>query len=75
MVVIFINNLYFTAILALDFSILYSTVLHLPHPSDSTLYRRMLRAHGTVECCDQREGMGLLEYQAMPYLRDLAHDG
>ena len=24
---------------------------------------------------DQREGMGLLEYQAMPSLRDIAHDG
>ncbi len=23
----------------------------------------------------QREGMGLLEYQAMPSLRDVAHDG
>jgi hypothetical protein len=27
------------------------------------------------DCCDQRERMGLLEYQAMPYLRDLANDG
>ncbi|MFN9906597.1 MAG: hypothetical protein ACK56F_10795, partial [bacterium] len=25
--------------------------------------------------CVQREGMGLLEYQAMPSLRDVAHDG
>jgi hypothetical protein len=25
--------------------------------------------------CDQREGMGLLEYQIMPSLRDVAHDG
>jgi hypothetical protein len=24
--------------------------------------------------CAQREGMGLLEYQAMPSLRDAAHD-
>ncbi len=23
----------------------------------------------------QREGMGLIEYQAMPSLRDVAHDG
>ncbi len=22
----------------------------------------------------QREGMGILEYQAMPFLRDVAHD-
>ncbi len=26
-------------------------------------------------CCSQREGTGLLEYQAMPSLRDVAHDG
>jgi hypothetical protein len=26
-------------------------------------------------CMYQREGMGLLEYQAMPSLRDVAHDG
>jgi hypothetical protein len=25
--------------------------------------------------CAQREGMGLLEYQAIPSLRDIAHDG
>jgi hypothetical protein len=25
--------------------------------------------------CAQREGMGLLEYQAMPSMRDIAHDG
>ncbi len=29
------------------------------------------KAGGTA----QREGMGLLEYQAMPSLRDIAHDG
>jgi hypothetical protein len=26
-------------------------------------------------CCKQREGIGLLEYHAMPFLRDGAHDG
>jgi hypothetical protein len=26
-------------------------------------------------CLAQREGMGLLEYQVMPSLRDVAHDG
>ncbi len=31
--------------------------------------------HGKVPVCDQREGMGLLEFQAMPSLRDVAHDG
>jgi hypothetical protein len=25
--------------------------------------------------CEQREGMSLLEYQAMPPLRDVDHDG
>ncbi len=25
--------------------------------------------------CHQREGMGLLEYQTMPSLREVAHDG
>jgi hypothetical protein len=25
--------------------------------------------------CDQKKGMGLLEYQAMPFSRDVAHDG
>ncbi len=40
MVVIFMNNLYFTAIFGLDFYVLYSTVLHLLRPSDSTLCRK-----------------------------------
>jgi hypothetical protein len=34
--------------------------------------------HVTFHVCDwryQREGMGLLEYQAMPSLHDVAHDG
>jgi hypothetical protein len=25
--------------------------------------------------CEQREGMGRLEYQAMPFVRDVDHDG
>ncbi len=28
-----------------------------------------------VSSTDQREGMGLLEYQSMPSLCDIAHDG
>ncbi len=24
--------------------------------------------------CEQKEGMGLLEYQAVPFLRNVAHD-
>jgi hypothetical protein len=31
-----------------------------------------MRKHCMKECCEQREGMGLLEYQAMPSLRDVA---
>jgi hypothetical protein len=30
---------------------------------------------GKVPVCDQREGMGLLEFQAMPSLHDVVHDG
>ena len=35
------------------------------------LTQRMPPKHGE----SQREGMGLLEYQIMPSLRDVAHDG
>ncbi len=49
MVVIFMNNLYFTAIFGRDFYVLYSTVLHLPCPSDSSVSEGCWdRTHGTV---------------------------
>ena len=36
---------------------------------------RFLHSVSLDQIHNQREGMGLPEYQAMPLLRDLAHDG
>jgi hypothetical protein len=41
----------------------------------ATVYRHLPKHLRSLGYYTQIEGMGLLEYQAMPSLRDLAHDG
>jgi hypothetical protein len=46
-----------------------------PTPPSVSWAENTIITECTQESGDQREGMGLLVYQAMPSLRDLAHEG